>query len=268
VNSTLNHAWLRGLGLGLTALAAALCAIWFFNILTPARDINLILNSKEPPTTPTEAPTPTPLPTPPALVLSDDFSGTANFTPSAQAHYEPNGFVLDPQPNTDFLTAPLFDFVDTTYHNLSLIAEAAPAVRSGPVEYGVFFWHSVDANKHERFIAFTVTSAGMYRLRAFVPSTTSAGRFEYRSVDLVPPTRSLYVNANRTTNRLRVDVHPHQVFAFVNDELLINRDNADVDAYRDRPDFDGRVGLIAIATGETNAQVNFTKFELYADVTK
>ncbi len=269
MNSVVRNRLLLILSICVTAIVAAGLAIWYFDLTTPPRDINFIINSAALPAPPTPVPPPTPtvIPPTPALVLNDNFKQTANFPPGPSAHYTAPGYTLKPDAKSDYLAAPLAGFQDTSYHNVTLLTTAVPISRSVPIEYGVFFWHSTASNKGERFLAFTLSPSGTYRLRAYIPFTSSTSEgIRYRAEDLVPATRSLYVKTDGSPNQLRVDVHPHHILAFVNGGLVLDRNNSDIDAYRDRADFDGQVGLLAFASGDQGGQVEFTQFAMYADV--
>ena len=291
MNSLLENRAVQFSGGCLTALVAALVAIWLFNVTTPPRDLSLLLtpnptppelrtvfptptlalptNTPRPPTATPVPPTrtPTPLPPTPALVMSDNFATPGNWPTGATSVYSQTRYLLRPRANTDFLLAPFKTFHDKTGHDLSIQAAAAPGNPTGPIEYGVFFWHSGTAARGERFIAFAVDLNGGYHLQAFVPVSPTGSPLQYRSVDLVLPTRALDIQTDGRLNQLRVDVHPHQVFAFVNNKLVIQLDDVAIDAYRNRSDFDGSVGLFAAATGSANGQVSFSRFALYADAT-
>ncbi len=268
MNAELKRRIFLWVSIGVTAVVAALFAVWYFDLATPARDINLILNSASLPEPPTPVrPTPTVIPPTPALILSDSLTRTVNFPRTAFADYTRQGYALKPVTKTDYVAAPLLNFQDTQYRDVTLLATGAPVPPTTTIEYGVFFWHSNYRNKGERFLAFTISTEGTYRLRAFIPFTTGSGEgVGYRAEDLVPATRSLYIKTDGTPNKLRVDVHPHQILAFVNGGLVLNRNDSDIDAYRNLPEFDGKVGLVAFGAGSTDSQVTFTQFMLYADL--
>jgi hypothetical protein len=259
----------------LTIIAAAAFTVSFFGVLTPPRDPVALLT---PPATPsTQAPTivrpaATVLPPIPPLYLADSFS-TRNNWPLAVGDgpysYTNNGYLLAPPGNTEFTHVFLDKFNDTVSIDLSVQVEAKPFPGSSGVGYGVFFWHDTSKDGQERFIYFGVTTEGMYTLRTSVPisrtTETPSGR---RWVDLVPETPSPSIETNGLPNRLRVDAHPHRILAFVNGDLVLDRDNPDVDTFRERDDYDGKVGLLAYSLGKPSARVLFTVFELYSNVNK
>lgn len=124
-----------------------------------------------------------------------------------------------------------------------------------------------DAPTGERFIYFSISTSGAYRLRAHIPVTpTTTTPAHFRWIDLTPALPHPVINTDGRPNRVRVDVHPKRVLAFINDILVLDRQNADLDSFRRRDDFDGRVGLFALALGVPNARVLFTEFRLYVDV--
>jgi hypothetical protein len=253
----------------IAALAAALFTVIFFDILTPP-DPAALLNPP-PPSRPTAVrPTTPTIPAVPPLFLDDNFSTRKNWPVSAgnaPFEYVQNGYLLAPSPNTEFTRVLLQKFQDNSYHDFSVEVEANALPDSSAVEYGVFFWHSQDKAGHERFIYFGLNTDGMYALRAAVPvSSTTAEPSAHRWVDLVPRTSSSLIRKNGEPNRLRVDAHPQRILAFINGELVLDRNNPDVDAFRDREDFDGGVGLIALSYGKSNDQVHFTFFKMYVDL--
>jgi hypothetical protein len=69
-----------------------------------------------------------------------------------------------------------------------------------------------------------------------------------------------------TPNHLRVDVHPRRLLAYINDELVLDTNARIISEWRNLNDFDGRVGIIALAPGETGARVRFSRFDVYADI--
>lgn len=248
----------------LTAVAAGLFTIVLFDILTPP-DPAALLN---PPLA--ARPTRKVIPAVPNLFLDDDFT-TREHWPEGGANspygYEQNGYRLDASHDPGFIQVPLKAPVAMPGHDLSLEVEANPMPGSRDVEYGVFFWHSQDQDGHERFLYFAVNTEGMYTLRALLPvTTTTATPAAEPWVDLVARTSSPTIKTDGKSNRLRVDVHPHRILAFINGELVLDRDNADVDAFRDRKDFDGGVGLITLALSGSTQKVLFSRFRLYLDV--
>jgi hypothetical protein len=247
----------------------------FFDILTPPRDPSLLLTppaSPSPPR-PTNATTlPTVLPPVPHLFLSDDFTTRSNWPRAvgdAPYGYMQNGYLIAPPPGSEFTRVFLNNFADKLSRDLSIQAEAKPFDDSTGVSYGIFFWHDSSPEGQERFLYFGVATDGTYALRASIPITgTTETPERSRWVDLVPATRSPSIKTDGGSNRLRIDVHPHRILAFINGDLVFDRDKSDVDAFRDRADFDGRVGLLAFSLGKQKGQVLFTKFVLYDDVSK
>ncbi len=248
----------------LVVFAAAVFALWFFGALVPPRNINRVLSASSPlpPGPLPELTQPPPASPTPLTSLIDNFAQPGNFPRGPGADYGANGFVLSPRKSSPFLAVPLKNF-DSPADSLTLAVEAAPSGRSSPIEYGVFFWHSLYRGKADRFLAFTIDTEGRYRLQAIIPFTTAtADNFGYRIDDLLPPTRTTAIKTDGSPNRLRVEIRPHHLSAFVNETPVLDRDNPDIDAYRNRSDFDGQVGLYAASAADGNAQVEFTQFEL------
>lgn len=256
----------------LTAIGASLITIVMFGILTPSRDIASLLNPPVVPTPTAPATAISTIPPVPPLLLEDNFSTRTNWPRligDAPYGYMENGYLLAPQKSTNYVRVFLSSINAPSVHNLSLQITASPLEGSSAVNYGAFFWHSQDKNGREQFLYFGVGSDGVYTLRALVPTTTSTKEpYDGHWVDLVKATPSAIINKGIKSNQLRIDVHPHRVIAFINGDRVFDRDNPDVDAYRNGDNFDGKVGLLAFSTGDSTAKVVYTHFALYADTGK
>jgi hypothetical protein len=259
------------LGGCVTALVTACLTILLLNLLTPPRDSAAIGQPRVPTQAILPTLTPTVLPPTPPLVLADNFSTQKNWprvVGAATFGYTDNGYLLSPTVNDGFARVLLANYQNRASQDLTMELEAAPAQKSNDVEYGVLFWHSQDSQSRERFLYFGVNTQGEFRLRAYEPvTTTNQTAQNFRWVDLVPASTSLEIQTGSQPNRLRVDVHPHRLLAFVNGQLVLDRNNADIDEYRERTDFDGRVGMIAVSLGKPNAGVVFTNFKLFVNAT-
>ncbi|MGE5140827.1 MAG: hypothetical protein ACM3JD_15275, partial [Rudaea sp.] len=130
-------------------------------------------------------------------------------------------------------------------------------------EWGIFFWHSIDRSIRERFVAFTITPRGTFRLRTYAPFTSTTGERVFRWTDLVAETHSTAILSGRP-NRLRVEVRPGLVKAYINGTQVLDRSNGDIDAYRSRTGFDGQVGPIVIPGGPSKSTVEFRQFSIYS----
>lgn len=254
----------------LTALAAAVFAVLFFDILAPPLDSSTLLNPpKQRPTS--IRPIETVVPPTPQLFLKDDFSSRENWTradDNGGAAFADKGYLLSPDPAGPYTHVYLDTLTNSKYRDLSLQADAStsPGNLAG---YGVFFWHSTDSDGNERFIYFGVTTDGAYTLRAAAPITpTTASPVKSRWVDLISATASPAIQKKSGANRLNVDVHPQRLRAFVNGTLVIDIDSKTVDALRERGDFDGKVGMAAYSLGTPDARVLFTGFDVYVEVSK
>ncbi|MGE5139391.1 MAG: hypothetical protein ACM3JD_08020 [Rudaea sp.] len=256
------------LGAVLAAIIAAVLTINIFDLTTPPRDIDALLRPSPSPTGAPTIPTlwtPIPMdtPTPGALtlLLSDDFSRPGNWPRGGGFGYASGGYVITPPSGTSFLAIPLSTIQDKTLTSISIQVEARPE-SSQAVEYGVFFWHSTDSQGRERFLSFTITPGRGFRLSAYRPATTGTGARLQRT-DIVPETPVRYVNAGATANLLRIEVEPGRFRAFINDFPVLDRTNPDIDAYLDRPGFDGGVGMIALRPASGSAGARFIQFDLY-----
>lgn len=262
----------RALGVVATVFAAACFAVFAMNLLTPARELSQLLPTAAPTRRPPPTITPVAYPPTPALVRADDFSTTENFPRASGVkvpfgYLEPSGYQLTPPLDPGYVRVLDRSFTDPDYRNLTLEVEGAPAPDSPPVAYGMLFWHTEDASGQERFLAFAVSTRGTFQLSAFQPvtATRTAGPASAWS-DVVPPATSTAIHLDGTPNRLRVDVHPRRLLAYINDELVIDTDVRLVTEWRLSRDFDGRVGLVALSAGEVGAGARFTRFDVYADV--
>lgn len=253
-----------------TAVAAALFVVLFFGILTPPLDPSTLLNP------PKQRPTlirPTPavfFPTP-RLFTQDDFSTRTNWVRADNyggASFADKGYALFPDPARPYTHVYLSSLTNTEYRDLTLQIDASASAGSA-AGYGVFFWHSQDSTGNERFVYFGVTTDGAYTLRANEPITQTAGSsVSRRWLDLILATSSAAVRKGSGSNKLRVEVHPKRIRAFVNGTLVIDEANQVVDALRDRNDFDGKVGLLAYSLDAASAKVLFTLFAVDADLNK
>lgn len=270
----MNTAWqsrpVRWLGIVAAAIAAACFAIFFFDLLTPPRPMTALLPTRTPTRRPPPTITPVAYPPTPPVALRDDFSSTDNFPRStgdaATFGYDGDAYQLSPPVDPGFVRALDLTFQENEYRNLSLETVAGPAPDSAPVDYGVLFWHSRDEEGMERFLAVTLGSDSTVQLLAFEPITsTEQGKNAFQFTQVIPPVKTSAVTLDGTPNRLRVDVHPRRLLVYVNDELVMDTDNKIINDWRLRRDFDGQVGLIALAH-EPGAQARFTQFDIYADV--
>ncbi len=253
------------LGAIAAAVLAAILTINIFDLTTPPRDIDALLRPSPSPTElpslPTLVPTPTRAPGALTLLFSDDFSRQGNWPRGNGFGYASGGYVITPPAGTSFLAIPQSAIQDKTLSSISIQVKARPA-SSQTVEYGVFFWHSTDAQGRERFLSFTVTPGRGFRLSAYNPEATGTGAALQRT-DIVPETPVRYLNAGATPNLVRIEVEPGRFRAFINDFPVLDRTNPDINAYLDRPGFDGGVGLIALRPAAGSAGARFIEFDLY-----
>jgi hypothetical protein len=268
---------------GCAAVIAAVCfTILFFDILTPPRDAAALLATRVPATAPpAPARPPTVLPPTPPVFLTDDFSQFGNFPRGGAGFsfgYIKGGYSLAPTAQDGFARVFLQNYKDAARHDVSLEIQAAPAPDSAPVEYGIFFWHSqtpitttsnAPAPPRERFLYFSISTSQAFRLRAYEPmaaSETPTPTVNYHWVDIVPSTPTLALGGVEKPNRVRIETHPHHILAYINDALVLDHNDSDVDQYRTREDYDGRVGIIALALGKAGAQAIFSAFKLNVDL--
>jgi hypothetical protein len=258
------------LGVFATAFVSSCVAILALNLTTPPREISLLL----PTSTPTRRPPPTitPVaypPTPPA-VLADDFSGEDHFPRTIGVElpfgYKDKAYRLTPPLQPGFVRVLNQSFDEDAYRNLTLEARAAAVEDSSPIEYGLLFWHGEDEQGRENFIAFTVKTDSTFRLLAFEPVTSAEQTNIYQVTEIIPATSSDDIRVDGSSNLLRVDVHPRRILAYVNEELVIDTNAGIINDWRLARDWDGRVGIVAFAR-EEGAEVLFTQFDIYADVT-
>ncbi len=261
------------LGCVLAAVAAAFFSIYAFGLTTPARDLNALLTPSPTATLraqfrPTPAPSITATPAPANLIYAVDLTQAGDWPSSMASHYTLAGYLLVASPKSDFLAVPVPGFSDTSLQGLTIVAEAVPAAKNA-AEYGVMFWHSTDRQGRERFLTFTITPQRTFRLRGYMPFTPTTGEKSYRWVDIVPETASRNIRIDGRPNRIQVQVQPSQIRVLINGYEVLSRKNGDIDNYRFRSDYDAKVGVIAIAPGDLDAQVEFTRFELYrGDLTR
>ncbi len=260
-------------GAFLTVIVSTVFTVIAFGLLSPPRDVAALIATPVPTRPPIPTSTPVVLPAVPPLLLTDNFSTRGNWARGSSQlpfEYVSNGYRLAPRDPGGFSRVLIENFSTANVRDFSVEAEGAPSLNSTPVEYGVLFLHDQQGDASERFMFFTVSSEGSFRLRGYVAPRTVAPSAQtptaQRWIELVPATASFAVKTNGQPNRLRVDVHPHRLLAYVNDALVFDRTNVDIDQYRDRSDYDGRIGLISVGLGKPGAQVIFTNFKLFADV--
>ncbi len=270
MKDALNSRPVRMAGGCLVAFLATCLAIVGLNLFSPPRPLSELLPTSTPTRRPPPTITPVAYPPTPSLVLGDDFSTSNNFPRATNAKvpfgYENDSYRLSPPLDPGFVTVWNQTFGGNDYLNLTLDARAAPADNSPPIEYGMTFWHAEDSDGVQRFLAFTVNTKGNFRLRLYEPVTnTTAANVKYQWTDILPSTPSSDIYTDGTPNRLRVDVHPRRLLAYINDQLVIDTDSKLISDLRLRRDFDGRVGMIAL-TQDAGAAAMFTQYDIYADV--
>lgn len=261
---------LRVLIVGLVAFLAACVAIFSLNLFAPPRPIAQLLPTRTP--TRRAAPTITPVaypPTPP-LVLADDFSRQLNFPQASGVklgyEYTDRGYLLSPPVDPGFVRVLNQNFNDPDYRNLSLEALAAPTINSFAVEYGVVFWHGQDEQGQEHFLAFTLDTKGAFRLLAYEPvENPPQGSKAFQFTEVIPSTQSQTIHRDTTPNKIRVDVHPRRLLAYINDNLVLDTDAKIINDWRLSRDWDGKVGIIAFTVNSPDAQARFTKYDIYSD---
>ncbi|HZQ07022.1 MAG TPA: hypothetical protein VFD70_10615 [Anaerolineae bacterium] len=270
MNDALNSRAVQMAGGCAVALLAMCFAIFALNLFAPPRPLAELLPTSTPTRRPPPTITPVAYPPTPSLVLSDDFTTRNNFPRASDAKipfgYENASYRIAPPLDPGFVTVWNQTFGGMDYLNLTLDARAAPAENSPPIEYGMTFWHAEDSDGVERYLAFTVNSKGSFRLRLYEPVTDTQGAdIRYQWSNILPSTPSSDIYTDGTPNRLRVDVHPRRLLAYINDELVIDTDSKVISDLRLRRDFDGRVGMIAL-TQDAGAEAIFTQYDIYADV--
>lgn len=261
---------LRLLIVCVVAFLAACVAIFSLNLFAPPRPLTALLPTRTP--TRRAAPTITPVaypPTPP-LVLADDFSEPVNFPQASGVklgyEYKDGTYLLSPPADPGFVRVLDQNFNDPDYRNLSLEAFAAPTINSFAVEYGVVFWHGEDAQGQEHFLAFTLDTKAEFRLLSYEPVENPAqGAKAFQFTEVIPHTGSPAIHRDTTPNKIRVDVHPRRLLAYVNDELVLDTDAKIINDWRLSKDWDGKVGMIAFVVSSPDAQARFTHFDIYAD---
>lgn len=250
---------------------AALFIILALDLFKPPREMAFLFPTPLPTRRPPPTITPVSYPPTPSLAFRDDFSTRSNF-PRADSELIPFGYLedhsyrLSPPLDPGWTWVLALDLNKSQYRNLSVNVAGLPAKESAPVEYGILFWHAQDEQGREHFMAFTVTSTNLFRLRAYesiAQKGTSESEFQW--VDLVPPTTTTALYIDGRANRLRIDVHPRRVLAYINDHLVIDTNPPVLTEWRSQRDFDGQVGLIAFAMGKEGTEAHFTQFDVYTD---
>lgn len=260
----------RGIVIGFVAFLAACIAIFALDLFHPPRPLASLLPTRTP--TRRAAPTITPVaypPTPP-LVLADNFAGAKNF-PAASGvklgyEYSDDTYLLSPPSDPGFVRVLNQKFTDPDYRNLSLEALAAHTENSGAVEYGVLFWHGEDEQGREHYLAFTINSKSAFRLLAYEPiDNPPAGSNAFQFTEVIPLTQSPTIHQDTKPNKIRIDVHPRRLLAYINDELVLDTDAKIINDWRVRRDWDGKVGLIALTMDAPNVHARVSQFDIYAD---
>jgi len=272
MNKALESRAVRWLGVVAAAIVAACFAILFFDLLTPPRPVTALLPTRTPTRRPPPTITPVAYPPTPPAVLTDDLSSTDNFPRSSGATlpfgYAGDTYRLSPPVDPGFVRVLNQTFDRNDYRNLTLETVGGPVTDSAPLEYGVLFWHSEDDGGMERYLAVTIGSDSTVHLLAMEPVTsTEEGKNAVQFSEVIPASKSAAVKLDGSPNRLRVNVHPRRLLAYVNDELVIDTDNKIISDLRLRRDFDGKVGLIAL-THDPGAEARFTQFDIFADGTE
>lgn len=261
----------RGILIGFVAFMAACLAIFSLELFRPPRPLTSLMPTRTP--TRRAAPTITPVaypPTPP-LVLADNLKDAQNFPQASGVklgyEYQDGTYLLSPPSDPGFVRVLNQNFTDPDYRNLSLEAMGARTVNSGAVEYGVLFWHGEDEQGRERFLAFTINSKSAFRLIAYEPLDAPAeGGQVYQITEVIPLTQSPTIKQDTTPNKIRIDVHPRRMLAYINDELVLDTDAKIINDWRVRRDWDGKVGLIALTMDAPDAIARFSQFDIYADI--
>lgn len=239
------------------------------NLFQPPRPLAQLLPTRTATRRPPPTITPVAYPPTPPLVSQDNFTDRETF-PDARGvrlgyAYTDSGYLLTPPLDPGYVRALNQQFTDSDYLNLSLEALAAPAQDSGPVEYGVVFWHGEDEQGRERFLAFTISSKSTVRFLSYEPVQDSKQN-AYKITEIIPATQTQSIRLDGAPNKIRVDVHPRRMLAYVNDELVLDTDARIINEWRVRRDWDGRVGILAFTMDEPGAEALFTQFDIYADL--
>lgn len=239
------------------------------NLFQPPRPLAELLPTRTATRRPPPTITPVAYPPTPPLVSQDDFTNLASF-PDARGvvlgyAYTEGGYLLTPPLDPGYVRALNQEFTDSDYLNLSLEALAAPAENSGAVEYGLLFWHGEDEQGRERFLAFTISTKSMIRFLSYEP-VEDGEQNAYKITEIIPATQTQAIHLDGTANKIRVDVHPRRLLAYVNDELVLDTDARIINDWRLRRDWDGRVGIIAFTMDEPGAEALFKQFDIYADL--
>lgn len=243
--------------------------IVILNLFQPPRPVAELLPTPTATRRPPPTITPVAYPPTPQLVSQDDFSSRTTF-PDARGvrlgyEYTDEGYLLTPPLDPGYVRVLNQQFTDSNYLNLSLEAVAGPTENSGLVEYGVVFWHGEDESGRERFLAFTISSKSTIRLLAYEP-VEEGEENAYKITEVIPTTQTQAIRLDGSPNKLRVDVHPRRMLAYVNDELVLDTDARIINEWRVRRDWDGRVGIIAFTMDEPGAEALFSQFDIYADI--
>ncbi|MCC7163288.1 MAG: hypothetical protein IT331_12410 [Anaerolineae bacterium] len=242
--------------------------ILVLDLFRPPRPLAQLLPTPTATRRPPPTITPVAYPPTPPLALREDFTDRTGF-PDARGvrlgyEYTDDGYLLTPPLDPGFVRALNQKFTESGYLNLSLEAMAAPAENSGPVEYGIVFWHGEDEQGRERFLAFTISSGSTIRLLSYEPADENDAN-AYKFTDVIPMAQTQAIHLDGSLNKIRVDAHPRRILAYVNDELVLDTDASIINEWRVRRDWDGRVGVIAFTMDEPGAQALFTQFDIYAD---
>lgn len=261
----------RGILIGVVAFLAACIAIFALNLFSPPRPLTSLLPTRTP--TRRAAPTITPVaypPTPP-LVLADNFTDAKNFPEASGVklgyEYKDDTYLLSPPSDSGFVRALDQNFTDPDYRNLSLEALATRTDNSGAVEYGFVFWHGEDAHGREHFLAFTINTKSAFRLLAYEPvENAPENGSAFQLTEVIPLTQSPTIHQDTTPNKIRIDVHPRRLLAYINDELVLDTDAKIINDWRVRRDWDGKVGLIALTMDAPDVHARFSQFDIYADI--
>lgn len=254
----------------ITGILAACIAIFALNLTAPPRPLSALLPTPTATRRPPPTITPVAYPPTPAAVLTDNFTTQENFPAASGVKlgygYGDNEYLLTPPLNPGFVRVLQQTFTEPDYRNLSLDALAAPAKNSAPVEYGVLFWHTEDEEGRERFLAFTLSTKSSFRLLSYEPvENAPADNKPFQFSEIIPATATTTIHLDGRPNRIRVDVHPRRLLAYINDELVLDTDARVISEWRLRRDWDGKVGLIAFTLDAPGAVASFTQFDIYAD---
>ncbi len=266
-----NSPLVRLISISFVAFFAACFALFALNLFTPPRPLAELLPTRTATRRPPPTITPVVYPPTPEIVSRDDLRALQNFPQASGVkvgyEYTAEGYVLTPPLDPGFVRVLNRAFTTSDYRNLTLDALAAPAKNSAPVEYGVVFWHGEDEQGREHFLAFTVSTKSTFRLLAYAPVENSQDS-AFKVTEIIPTTQTLALKVDGSPNHLRVDVHPRRLLAYVNDQLVLDTDDKVINDWRLSREWDGKVGIIALALDAPGAQALFTQFDIYADIKK